>query len=121
MFKPDSIDTYIAGFPKDVQKKLQQIRAIIRQTSPDAVEAIKYGIPTFTLYGNMLSFAAYKNHIGLYPAPPGDAAFEKELAVYKSGKNTVQFPLDKPIPIDLVKRLVQFREIQQRAKAERKK
>lgn len=104
------IDTYIAGFPPDVQKLLQRIRATIQKAAPKATEAIKYQIPTFVLDGrNLIHFAAYKEHIGIYPAPRGDAAFEKELAAYAGGKGTVRFPLDEPLPLDLIKRIVQYR------------
>lgn len=104
-----NIDEYIAAFPKDIQKILEGIRTTIRKAAPKAEEAIKYAIPAFTLNGNLIFFAAYKNHIGLYPAPRGNDAFKKELSAYEGGKGTVQFPLDKPIPHDLIKRIVKFR------------
>ena len=107
---PKNIDEYIAGFPAEVQKTLQKIRATIRKAAPDATEAISYKIPTFKLNGkNFIHFAAFKNHIGLYPAPRGVNEFEPELSAYKGGKGTVQFPLDKPIPYDLITRIVKFR------------
>ncbi len=106
---PKNIDEYIAKFPEDVQKVLQRIRATIQKAAPDAQEAIKYQIPTFTLNGNLIHFAAYKNHIGLYPAPRGTEEFKKELANYEGGKGTVQFPLNKPIPYELITRIVKFR------------
>ena len=106
--KPNNIDEYIAGFPKDVQKILEQVRAIIKKEVPEAEEAIKYAIPTFMLNGNLIHFAAFKNHIGLYPTPAGTEAFEKELSVYKAGKGSVQFPLDQPMPFDLIKKIVKF-------------
>jgi uncharacterized protein YdhG (YjbR/CyaY superfamily) len=100
--KPRTIDEYIAMFPTDVQKILENLRQLIRETAPEAEETIDYGIPTFKLNGNLVHFAAFKNHIGFYPAPSGIEAFKKELSLYKQSKGTVQFPLDKPIPIDLV-------------------
>jgi len=107
---PRTIDEYIAEFPADVQKILQKIRATIRKAAPGAAEAISYQIPTFKLDGkNMIHFAAFKTHIGLYPAPRGVAEFEDELADYRRGKGTVQFPLDKPIPYGLITRIVRCR------------
>lgn len=103
-----NIDEYIADFPKDIQVKLKQVRATIRKAAPETEETIKYAIPTFTLNGNLVSFAAYKNHIGLYPAPRGVDAFKKELSAYKGNKSTLQIPLDKPIPVDLISRIVKF-------------
>jgi uncharacterized protein YdhG (YjbR/CyaY superfamily) len=108
--KPENIDEYIAGFPKDVQKILNQIRSTIKKTVPDAEEKISYAIPTFTLNGrNLVHFAGFKNHIGLYPAPRGVGAFNKELSQFKGGKGTVQFPLDQPVPVDLITRIVKYR------------
>jgi uncharacterized protein YdhG (YjbR/CyaY superfamily) len=103
------IDEYIHSFPPDVQKILEQLRKIIHENAPDAEETISYGMPTFKLNGNLVHFAAFEHHIGFYPTPSGIEAFEKELAPYKHAKGSVQFPLDKPIPYDLVKRIVQFR------------
>lgn len=119
---PEDIDEYIAGFPKDVQKILQKIRMTIRKVAPKAEEAIKYQIPTFVLDGNLVHFAAYKNHIGLYPAPRTIDHFKKELADYEGGKGTVQFPLDKPIPYDLIRRMVKYLVSKnlERAKAKKK-
>src|SRR5262245_25837882 len=105
---PQNIDEYIANFPNDVQKILQKIRKTIHKAAPDAQEAIKYQIPTFTLNGNLIHFAAFKNHIGIYPAPRKAEEFKNELGNYKGGKGTVQFPLDKPIPYDLITRIVKF-------------
>jgi len=105
----ESIDEYIAGFPADIQKMLEQIRATIRKAAPDAKETISYAIPTFTLNGNLVHFAAFKNHIGFYPAPTGLEAFEKELSVYKTGKGSVQFPLDEPMPLQLITQIVEYR------------
>lgn len=107
--KPDNIDAYIAGFPKEIQNILEEIRATIKKAAPDAKETISYAIPTFTLKGNLVHFAAFKNHIGFYPTPTGQEAFEKELSVYKTGKGSVQFPLDKPMPLSLIRKIVQFR------------
>lgn len=107
---PQNIDEYIAGFPTDVQEILQKIRMTIRKAAPDAEETISYKMPTFTLKGSYLVyFAAYKNHIGFYAAPRGNMEFKEELSVYESGKGTLQFPLDKPIPFDLISRIVKFR------------
>lgn len=106
---PTTIDEYIAGFPPDIQKILQEIRMTIKKAAPDAGEAIKYQMPTFTLKGNLVHFAAFKKHIGFYPVPTGIEAFKDELSVYKTAKGSVQFPLDKPIPFDLISRIVKFR------------
>ena len=107
---PKDIDEYIAGFPNDVQEILEKIRMTIRKATPDAEETIRYQIPTFNLKGNYLVyFAAYKKHIGVYPAPIGNAEFKEELSVYAVGKGTVRFPLDKPIPFGLISKIVKFR------------
>src|SRR5919112_1466474 len=107
--KPDTIDAYIATFPKDIQKLLKQVRTTIRKAAPEAKETIKYAMPTFTLGGNLVHFAAFKNHIGFYPTPAGIEAFKKELSPFKQEKGSVQFPLDKPISYDLVKKIVRYR------------
>ena len=104
-----TVDEYIEGFPADVQKILQKVRATIKKAAPGAEETIKYGIPTFTLKGNLVHFGGYKEHIGFYPAPAGIDAFKKELAAYQTGKGTLQFPLNKPIPYDIITRVVKFR------------
>lgn len=117
---PKNIDEYIAGFPEDVQELLEKVRATIREAAPDAEEAIKYQIPTFTLNGNLVHFAAFKNHIGFYPAPRGIEAFKDELAVYKGAKGSVQFPFGEPIPYDLISRIVRFRVQENLAKAKPK-
>jgi len=106
---PDSIDGYISDLPKDIQIILQKIRAVIRKAAPEAEETINYGIPTFKLEGNLVHFAAYKNHIGFYPAPSGIRAFQKELSIYKGSKGAVQFPLNKQLPANLISRIVKFR------------
>jgi uncharacterized protein YdhG (YjbR/CyaY superfamily) len=107
--KLTTIDEYIAGFPADVQNHLQQIRETIQDAAPDATEKISYGMPTFYLNGNLIHFAGYKNHIGLYPAPQGIGAFKEELSDYKGAKGSVQFPLNKPIPLDLIARITKYR------------
>lgn len=104
-----NIDEYIAGFPKHIQKKLEGMRATIRKAAPAAEETIKYAIPTLTLNGNLVHFAAYKNHIGFYPAPKGIEEFKKETAAYEGGKGTLKFPIDKPLPLALVSKIVKFR------------
>ena len=104
-----TIDEYIAGFPDDVQAILQQIRMLIRELAPDAEEAMRYGVPTFRLNGNLVHFAGFKKHIGFYPTPGGIEKFKQELSVYESAKGSVQFPLDQPIPYDLIRRIVEFR------------
>ena len=109
MAKASSIDEYIAGFPKDIQNYLEEIRSTIKKAAPEAQETISYAIPTFTLKGNLVHFAAFKNHIGFYPTASGIVAFNKELSVYKGAKGSVQFPIGKPIPFDLISRIVKFR------------
>ena len=104
-----TIDESISGFPPDVQAILQRVRATIHAAAPDAKEAIKYQIPTFVLNGNLVHFAAFKNHIGFYPAPRGIEAFQRELAPYESAKGSARFPLDQPIPYDLIARITKFR------------
>jgi len=103
------IDEYISKFPKDVRDVLEELRLAIKKTAPKAKETIRYGIPTFTLNGNLVHFEAFKNHIGFYPTPSAIEAFKKELSPFKQSKGTVQFPLDKPIPLELVKKIVEFR------------
>ena len=113
------IDEYIAQFQFEKQVVLEQIRNTIQQAAPEAKEAIKYGMPTFVLNGNLIHFAAFKNHIGFYPSPSGIDAFIDELAVYRTGKGTIQFPLDKPIPFDLITKVVEFRVQENLAKKKR--
>ncbi len=103
------IDSYIADFPAEVQEILQKIRNMIHELAPEAKEAIKYGIPTFVLNGNLVHFAAYKKHIGFYPTPSGIENFQEELSLYKVSKGAIQFPLNKPIPYDLIREIVTFR------------
>ena len=121
--KPKNIDEYIATFPEDVQVMLAELRATIQAAAPAAEEKISYQMPTFALNGNLVHFAAFKNHIGLYPAPTGMEAFQEELSVYKTGKGSVQFPIDQPLPLDLIRKIVQYRvaENAQRAAAKSKK
>jgi uncharacterized protein YdhG (YjbR/CyaY superfamily) len=106
---PQTIDEYVAGFPPEVQRILQEIRRTIAGVIPEATEAIKYQIPTFVLEKNVIHFAAHKKHIGVYPVPKGDSGFEEAIAPYQTGKGTAQFPLDRPIPYDLIRRMVEFR------------
>jgi len=106
----ETIDDYIKTFPTDVQSILEKMRQTIRKAAPEAVEAVSYQIPTFKLNGkNLVHFAAFKSHIGFYPIPSGIEAFRRELSPYKQGKGSVQFPVDKPIPYDLVEKIVRFR------------
>ena len=104
------IDKYIAEFPDETRALLEQIRGIIRSVAPDATETISYAIPTFDLNGkHLVHFAGFAKHVGFYPVPSGMAAFEEELKVYKRGKGSVQFPLDEPLPVDLIRRIIEFR------------
>ena len=118
---PKNIDEYIAGFPRDVQKLLKQIRTTIKKVAPDAEEAIKYQVPTFVLNENLVHFAAFKNHIGFYPTPSGIAAFKDELSRYESAKGSVQFPIDEPMPLSLIGKIVKFRVKEARARSTAKK
>jgi len=105
-----TIDEYIKTFPEDVQAILQKVRQTIRKAAPQAEEAISYQMPTFKLNGrNLVHFAGYKHHVGFYPVPSGIDAFERELSRYRQGKGSVQFPLDRPVPYDLVRKIVIFR------------
>ena len=115
-----SIDEYIASFPPDIQARLEAMRATIRAAAPDAEEKISYQMPTFFLKGNLVHFAAFKQHIGFYPAPQGIEEFKDELSKYKGSKGAVQFPLDQPLPLDLVSRIVRFRVAENLAAAEAK-
>ena len=118
----NTIDEYISGFPDDIQTLLQQIRVTIREAAPEAEEAIKYAMPTFVLNGNLVHFAAFKHHIGFYPVPSGIEEFKKELSVYKGAKGSVQFPLDQPMPLELITKIVKFRmsENMKKGKTKRK-
>ena len=118
---PHTIDEYITLFPLDVQAILQQIRQTIRAAAPDATETINYQMPTFTLHGNLVHFAAHPRHIGFYPTPSGIEHFQAQLATYKSAKGSVQFPLDQPIPYALIGEIVKFRVVENMAKAAARK
>jgi uncharacterized protein YdhG (YjbR/CyaY superfamily) len=113
-----TVDEYIAQFTKDVRDVLEELRRVIRKTAPDAEEAISYGMPAFKLNGkSLVFFAAWKNHVGFYPGGPSAIeAFKRELSPYKHAKGSIQFPLDKPIPFDLVKKIVEFRVKENEAK-----
>jgi uncharacterized protein YdhG (YjbR/CyaY superfamily) len=120
--KPSTIDGYIAGFPRDVQTILEQIRTAIKTLAPDAAETISYGIPSFTRNGGyLIYFAAFKHHVSIYPAPAGSEAFNKTLAAYKKGKGTVQFPFSKPLPIAFISSLIKYRIKENRLQAQQKK
>lgn len=111
------IDEYIAAFPAEVQEILQKIRATVKAAAPNARETISYAMPTFTLHGNLVHFAAYKKHIGFYPTPSGTERFQQQIAGYKAAKGSIQFPLDQPIPYDLISQIVTFRVQENLAKA----
>ena len=117
-----TIDEFIAGFPADVQAVLQKVRMTIQKAAPKAKETINYGIPTFTLEGNLVHFSAFKAHIGFYPTPSGIEKFKQELSAYELAKGSVKFPLDKPIPYGLITKIVKFRvkENLEKAKAKEK-
>lgn len=115
------INTYLAGFPEETQYMLRDIRETIAKAAPNAVEAISYGIPTFKLEGNLVHFAGYKKHIGFYPGAAAIEDFKKELAAYNLSKGTVQFPLDKKLPLALIARIVKYRVRQNLEKAKSKK
>lgn len=119
---PKTIDEYIAGFPPDIRAILEKIRATIRDAAPDAEEAISYQMPTFRLKGNLVHFAAFKNHIGFYPTPSGTEQFRDRLAAYEGGKGSIRFPLDRPMPYDLIREIVKFRvrENLEKARSRRK-
>jgi uncharacterized protein YdhG (YjbR/CyaY superfamily) len=113
-----SIDDYIADFPEAIQTMLEALRATIKVAAPDAEEKISYQMPTFAQEGNLVHFAAYKNHIGFYPTPAGIEAFKDDLSGYKSSKGAVQFPIGEPLPLDLISKIVQFRVVDNLKKAE---
>lgn len=115
-----SIDEYIANFPEETQKKLEELRAVIKKAAPDAEEKISYQMPTFFLKGNLVHFAAFKNHIGFYPTPSGIQAFQEELSGYEGAKGSVQFPIDSPLPLKLISRIVKFRVAENLKNAELK-
>lgn len=118
---PTTIDEYIADFPPDVQEILQKVRATIREAAPSAEEIIKYQLPTFTLKGNLVYCGGFKKHVGFYPAPTGIEAYAEDLAPYKTGKGSIQFPYDKPIPYDLITKVVKYRVEENLRNAEAKK
>ncbi len=113
-----SIDEYIATFPEEIQKILDELRATIKASAPDAEEKISYRMPTFYLKGNLVHFAAFKNHIGFYPTPGGIQAFKDELSIYEGAKGSIKFPIDKPLPLKLISKIVEFRVIENLKNAE---
>ena len=117
---PESIEEYISNFPPEVQEILKTLRKVIQESAPDATEKISYQMPTFDLHGNLVHFAAFKNHIGFYPAPSGIEAFKEELSQYKGAKGSVQFPIDKPLPYELISKIVKFRVTENIKQAESK-
>jgi uncharacterized protein YdhG (YjbR/CyaY superfamily) len=118
---PQTIDEYMADYPADAQAVMQRMRDLVHEIAPEATEKISYGIPTFVLDQNLVHFAAYEHHIGFYPTSSGIAHFAEELKDYETSKGTVRFPLDKPIPYDLVRRITEFRVAENRARAQAKK
>lgn len=117
---PANIEAYIKNFPEEVQVLLQQVRNTIAKAAPEAEETINYGLPTFKLYGNLVHFGAFKKHIGFYPAPSGISAFSDELSAYEGAKGSVKFPLDQPMPLKLIDKIVRFRvkeNLKKKAKA----
>jgi len=119
--KVETIESYISLQPEDIQWILQKLRQVIKEEAPEATEKISYQMPTFYLNGNLVHFAAQKHHIGFYPAPSAIEAFMEELSPYKTSKGAIQFPLDKPIPFDLVRRMVRYRVEEATRSAEQKK
>lgn len=117
---PQNIDEYVSQFPAEVQDILRRIRKLIADAAPEATEAMKYAIPTFVLNGNLVHFAAFSQHVGLYPTPSGIEHFQQELAGYQSAKGSVQFPLSQPIPYDLIKKIVEFRVEENRDRSAKK-
>ena len=107
--KPRNVDEYISGFPEATREILEQVRTTILTAAPEAEETISYAMPTYKLKGNLIHFAAYKNHIGLYPTPNGIDGFKEELSRYKGAKGSVQFPIDQPMPLELIGRITKFR------------
>ena len=118
--QPPTVDEYIAVFPKEVQKILRQVRTAIKKAAPEAEEGITYGMPAYRLNGPLVYFAAFKTHVGFYATPNGNEAFQSELSLYKQGKGSVQFPLNQPMPLDLITRIVKFRVAQNKEKAAKK-
>ena len=116
-----NVDDYLSSFPEEMRILLQEIRKTIREAAPEAEETIKYAMPTYVLNGNLVHFAAYKNHIGFYPVPSGIEAFKVELSAYKGGKGSVQFPIGEPMPLDLIARIVKFRVEENRNRKQKKR
>jgi uncharacterized protein YdhG (YjbR/CyaY superfamily) len=116
----NSIDEYILQFSPEVQEILKNLRKVIREAAPEAVEKISYQMPAFALHGNLVYFAAFKNHIGFYPTASGVAAFKNELSIYKGGKGSVQFPIEKPLPYELISKIVKFKVAENIKQAESK-
>jgi len=114
------IDEYILEFPTEVQEKLKNLRKVIKESAPDAEEKISYQMPTFVLHGNLVQFAAHQNHIGFYPTPSGINAFKHELSEYKGAKGSIQFPMEKPLPYELISKIVKFRVDENIAKSKGK-
>ena len=120
--KISSIDEYIDTFPEDIQKILKQVRRTIKTVAPEAGEKISYGIPTFTLNGKyLIYFAGWKNHISIYPIPIGDEAFNKEISQYVAGKGTLKFPIDKPMPLKLISKIVKLKVAEALTRTDKKK
>jgi|WetSurMetagenome_2_1015567.scaffolds.fasta_scaffold28533_4 uncharacterized protein YdhG (YjbR/CyaY superfamily) len=117
----ESIDEYIAQFEPQVQAVLQDLRTLIRETAPAAAEKISYRMPTFHLHGNLVYFAAWKRHVGFYPTSSAVAAFASELTAYARAKGSIRFPLDEPLPVDLIRRMVEFRVAENSARAAARK
>lgn len=115
-----TIDEYIATFPKETQKILEEIRATIKAAAPEAKEKISYQMPTFYLNGNLIHFAAFKNHIGFYPTPSGTQAFKDEISIYQGAKGSIRLPIDEPMPLELIGRIVKFRVAENLTKAKAK-
>jgi uncharacterized protein YdhG (YjbR/CyaY superfamily) len=115
-----SIDEYISKFPSEVQEILKVLREVIKRAAPDAEERISYQMPTFVLHGNLVHFAAYRKHVGFYPTPSGIEAFKLELSEYEGGKGSIQFPIDKPLPYELISKIVKFRVAENMRVAEEK-
>jgi uncharacterized protein YdhG (YjbR/CyaY superfamily) len=109
MKKPTSVDEYIASYPANVQAKLNEIRQIVKEEAPQASEKLSYGMPYFSFNGRLLYFAVHKEHIGLYAMPSAVIVFKKELTEYETSKGTIRFPLDKPLPTELIRRIIEFR------------
>ncbi|HXQ37516.1 MAG TPA: DUF1801 domain-containing protein [Anaerolineales bacterium] len=118
----DSMDEYISTFPKDMQKILEELRSTIKAAAPGAQESISYNIPTFTLNGKyLIYFAGWKNHISIYPIPTGSAAFNKQVSKYVEGKGTLKFPLNKPLPLNLITKIVKLKVAENLKKTDKKK